>query len=74
MRNGKSIINLSTGAHIPCCWDDCFKDGVQLHTCRVKEPTGTAHYVFCSERHRQYWINSHRRNGQLPPGFRLSVT
>jgi hypothetical protein len=70
----KTVINLSTGVHIPCCWDDCTRDGVELHKCVVREPTGRAHYVFCSERHRQFWINSHRDNGRLPAGFRLSVT
>jgi hypothetical protein len=74
MRVGKPVINLSTGVHLPCCWDDCTRDGVELHKTTVKEPTGNANYVFCSERHRQYWINSHRNNGMLPAGYRLSVT
>lgn len=71
--NGKFIINTSTGGRLLCCWDTCDAPGTTLHEVRVAEPTGTAHYVFCRERHRQFWINSHRRNGALPPGFRLSI-
>lgn len=69
----KSVINLSTGVHLLCCWDTCTRDGVELHKVVVREPTGNACYVFCSERHRQFFIHSHRRNGTLPPGFRLAV-
>lgn len=78
MRVSKSVINMSSGAHIPCCWDDCRRDGVELHKARVRERTehgpGVAHYVFCSERHKMFWVNSHRDNGNLPAGYRLSVS
>jgi hypothetical protein len=32
-------------------------------------------YVFCSERHKQYWLASIRpgNNNNLPPGFRLAI-
>jgi len=26
-------------------------------------------FVFCSERHRQYFLHSHKDLGQLPPGY-----
>jgi hypothetical protein len=71
----KKVINMTTGAHIPCCWNDCFKDGVELHKfVDTSSPAETITFVFCSERHRGYFINSHRNMGQLPPGMRLSVT
>lgn len=73
MRVGKPVINLSSGAHIPCGWDDCFRDGVELHKVVIREPNGRANFVFCSERHRQYFINSHRANGNLPAGYRSTL-
>ena len=58
-----------------CCWQECEKDGVEMHKARVKEGTaGYCFYVFCSERHKMYWVNSHRDNGNLPAGWKYSVT
>lgn len=71
---GKPVINMATGTHIPCCWLDCFKDGVELHKVVIPQPGETINYVFCSERHRQYFIHSHRDMGNLPPGHRLTAT
>lgn len=36
-RTLKAVINTETGAHIPCAWEDCWNDGVELHKIRVKE-------------------------------------
>lgn len=75
----KKVINLDhAGArHVMCAWDDCQRDGVDLHQVRVNYgKADTPHvvkHVFCSERHKQYWINSVRGYGMLPPGFRRSV-
>jgi hypothetical protein len=30
-------------------------------------------YVFCTERHKQYWRNSHVSYGRLPAGYKLLV-
>jgi hypothetical protein len=30
-------------------------------------------FVFCSERHRQYYLNSHIAMGQLPAGHRSTL-
>lgn len=80
----KKVINHDRGGtHVMCAWDDCEKDGVELHKVRVLDtkpgitPT-YIHYVFCSERHRQYWINSAPRDGSigygnLPAGYRSSI-
>jgi len=73
MRNGKAVINLQTGAHLPCCWDICEKDGVELHKTRVRSGVESVTYVFCSDRHRMYWVNSHRDNGNLPAGYRSTM-
>jgi hypothetical protein len=74
----KKVINLDHGGsrHVVCAWDECEKDGVDLHQVRVNYGKGdTPHivkHVFCSERHKQYWINSVRAYGRLPPGYRRS--
>lgn len=75
----KKVINLDhDGArHVMCAWDDCERDGVDLHQVRLDYGAdGTPHvvkHVFCSERHKQYWINNVHHYGNLPPGFRRSV-
>ena len=68
----RKVINLQTGAHIPCCWEDCWRDGVELHKFVVREGVNTITYVFCSERHRRYFMNSHISLGNLPNGYRNS--
>jgi hypothetical protein len=74
----KKIINLDHGGsrHVMCAWDDCGNDGVELHQTRVNYGTSDnphiVKHVFCSERHRQFWINSVRNYGNLPPGFKRS--
>lgn len=61
---------------ILCAWDDCEQYGVQLHTIGVQyaeEGSGHSYYVkhlFCSDRHLDYWRNSHRSFGNLPAGSR----
>ena len=77
----KKVINLDHDGNrnVMCAWDTCEKDGyesfkVVKHLGKEKgERTMT--YVFCTERHRQYWIASMRpgNNNNLPPGFRRSI-
>jgi hypothetical protein len=75
----KKVINLDHGGsrHVACAWDTCESDGVDLHQVRVNYgKNGMDHivkHVFCSDRHKQYWINSTRGYGRLPPGYRRSV-
>lgn len=63
--------------HLLCCWDTCEKHAVNLFWARVNESTAVqlkyVTYVFCSERHKQYWLNSTRDLYNLPKGMRLSV-
>lgn len=74
----KKVINLDHGGakHVMCAWDDCERDGVEMHKTTVNYGSADCpqivNHVFCSERHRQYWINSVRSYGNLPPGFRRS--
>lgn len=70
----KKVINLDRGGtYVVCAWDECEQDGVESNKCTVNYgkpgyPDQIVKYVFCSERHRQYWINSHHSYGNLPSG------
>ena len=74
----KRVINLDHGGakHVMCAWDDCENDGYDLHQTRVNYgKANTPHivkHVFCSERHKMFWVNSTKAYGQLPPGYRRS--
>lgn len=78
----KKVINhdSGTGRHIICSWDTCENDGFELYKVRVNTAADGyearyMHYVFCCERHKQYWLNNCRpgNNNNLPPGYRLSI-
>jgi hypothetical protein len=70
-----------TGGKITCAWSDCDKDGYLLHHIAVNVarpgfPCQLERYVFCSERHKQYFIHSYRTpagHGRLPAGFRGTI-
>lgn len=63
--------------HLLCCWDTCDRYGLELYKARVQDGTDrfprNTWYVFCSERHKQYWVNSTRDLNNLPPGFKLGI-
>ncbi len=80
----KKVINLDGGGwsgngHVMCAWDTCERDGLEIH--KVIKYLGkergerTMSYVFCTERHRQYWLASIRpgNNNNLPPGYKRSI-
>lgn len=85
MRHGKSILNVDK-AHcgemqfLLCCWDDCERDGTNLHRTRFHDHPKALRcddpvskhvwYVFCSERHLRLFLNGHREYGVLPSGDR----
>lgn len=75
----KKVINLDHAGNrkVMCAWADCDRDGYELHKVRVNYGTDAIpdvlNYVFCSDRHKQYFIHSHRQYGHLPPGHRLST-
>lgn len=65
--------------YLLCCWDDCYEHGVELHKTRLYLGDDPRHggpiytwYVFCSERHKMYWVNAPRGLYKLPAGFKLS--
>lgn len=78
---GRHVIDPSDGAHLDCCWEDCERQGVTLHRVRIYEgvhpETGGPVFswkVFCTERHKMYYVNAPRAHQQLPAGFRLAAT
>jgi hypothetical protein len=75
----KKVINFDRGGtYVMCGWDTCERDGYESFKCTVndsapgQEPKYIT-YVFCSERHRQYWINSIRDMNNLPAGYKRSI-
>jgi hypothetical protein len=72
----KKVINMDRGGtHVMCAWDTCERDAYENYKVR----TNTAapgyqprymNYTFCSETHKQFWINNMRpgSNNNLPPG------
>jgi hypothetical protein len=72
----KKVINLDRGGtHVMCAWDTCEHDSFETYKVRVNDgKPGQAprymNYTFCSETHKQYWINNVRpgSNNNLPPG------
>ena len=75
----KKVINHDRGGtFVLCGWDTCEKPGYENNKCVVNEaapghPPKTITYVFCTERHRQYWINSICDVNNLPAGYRRSI-
>ena len=69
---------------VMCAWDDCERPGYELYKVPTRRGVQTMTYVFCTERHRQYWIaagqgpetaarNQGRVHGMLPPGHRPTL-
>lgn len=61
----------SSGTHyVICAWSDCDNDATELYKIRVATHEETypgaeerfMNYVFCSERHKQYWLDDCYRN------------
>ena len=58
----------SSGTHyVMCAWSDCLYDGYEMF--KIVERTNApgyeqrlVNYVFCSERHKQLWIDELYRN------------
>ena len=71
----KGVINLDAweGRPIICAWDICTNNGyeankVRVNTAAAGQAPSYMQYVFCSEKHRDYWINSTNKYGYLPGG------
>lgn len=78
---GNYAVDLSDGHHLDCGWSDCWKRGLMLYRVRIfeglKPEAGFAPVyswkLFCSERHKQLYINAPRSLNKLPPGYRLAI-
>lgn len=85
--NGKKVLNMDRWqlgelAWLPCCWSDCEKSGTTLYQswfhehnpgipCDHPELGKHVWYVFCNEKHRQFFKASHQDgHGRLPVGER----
>jgi hypothetical protein len=76
----KKVINLDHGGakHVMCAWDTCEKDGYESNKVVVNDaapgyPPKPITYIFCTERHKQYWLNSVNDCNNLPTGYRSSI-
>lgn len=76
----KVVINLDHGGdkHVYCAWDTCDKDGYEANKVVVNEaapgrPPVYITYVFCTERHKMYWVNSTKSCNNLPPGYKRAI-
>jgi hypothetical protein len=81
-RIDKVAINLDHGGskHVMCAWDTCEADGFETNKVVINYgnaiETKLVTHLFCTERHRQYFIHGSREQaayGRLPPGFRRST-
>lgn len=68
------------GGKIFCAWADCDADGYTLYQLRSNDakpgmPPQIIRFVFCSERHRQYFLHTQRRglHGHLPAGWKGTI-
>ena len=83
--NGKKVLSMDKARSgeirwLPCCWDDWQKTGTTLYMAVFHDHNSVVpcnhelakhvKYVFCSEKHKQYHVNSHISNGNLPVGER----
>jgi len=74
------LVRNAHGKPLPCCWDDCWANGderyriVVPHDAPARRANGdTLTYLFCSDRHREYYREAASRAGsygQLPSGSR----
>lgn len=75
MKIYKKVLSRNTGLWILCAWEDCERQGYELFKARVREtapgvvPEKWIQYVFCSERHKMLWVNSHVKHGRMPAGY-----
>lgn len=79
----KKVFSFGSDTWIRCAWFECSKDGYELYKTVFHEHAKNlpcnhersehVNFVFCSERHRQYFVHSHVDMGNLPPGYAKSI-
>lgn len=57
-----------TEEKIRCAWADCWQPGHDEIHHDVQESGRQLRYIFCTGRHRLYYLQSHVAYGQLPAG------
>ena len=72
---GRQLVRNAHGKPLPCVWDDCWEHGDNRHRVEVDHDAPKFKgeklvYIFCSERHRDYWRHSTKDRGNLPTGSR----
>jgi hypothetical protein len=74
VRIHKKVRSHDSGLWLVCCWDTCEKNGFELYKVIDREHQAEpVTFVFCSERHKQYFLHSHIALGKLPEGMRNIV-
>jgi hypothetical protein len=78
----KKVHSYSSDTWINCAWFECDRQGYELYKIVTHEHVAMPcddpraehiHFIFCTERHRQYFGHSHKNFGKLPPGYKLSI-
>lgn len=76
----RKIINLDHDGDrkVACAWDTCERDGYETNKVVTNDsapgyPAKYMTYVFCSERHKQYWLNSIHDCNNLPAGYKSGI-
>lgn len=65
------VTDPQSGRKLLCCWDDCEALGRnEIQATEGVEGGRRLTYIFCSDRHRAYWVNSHRSYGNAASGNR----
>jgi hypothetical protein len=78
------MISGRTGKRLLCMWEQCERAGRTEFDVIVTErdpsdhgknllTPNRVHFLFCSERHKQYFVNSHRDMGNLPAGLKRVI-
>lgn len=79
----KKVHSFSSGTWIRCAWFECDRAAYDLYKAiwheharelRCDDPLSEhVHFIFCTERHKRLYQNSHVNFGQLPAGYRKSL-
>jgi hypothetical protein len=79
----RKVLSFSSGQWITCAWADCGRPAYELYKAVFHEharelPCDSPrsehiNFIFCTERHKQYFANSHVNFGQLPAGYAKSI-
>ncbi len=68
------VRNVVSGRILPCCWEDCERHGDARHEVAEIDGARVSIMIFCSARHRLFYLNSSRQLGMLPPGHSRTIT